>query len=197
MSFSSGPLLQIFSILQDRKLTSSKQVNVELSKVISLLLRDFVSSWFQGLSPDQELYHEIISALSSIIQEAERRLSRVDWVGWVTQDVPTVLTNHIRDFRSCCKKMGTAYAGGKSFDELFYGLQPHAALESEESEKEYLRRVSEILLEALLPDHELQSDAIKMLIREVLCNNVLLNLIEVLSEPDWLNETILLVSILK
>ena len=105
-------LAAIFTLLQDHKLTSSNLVNQELSKIFALLLRDFVSSWFKSVSQDQELYIEIIKAISSMVQEIERRCFRIDWVSLLTQDLPSILSNHIKDHRSCCKKMGTAYSGG-------------------------------------------------------------------------------------
>lgn len=135
-------LESIFGLLHEQELTSSKSANQELCKIISLLMRDFIASWFSNLTQDQELYLELIKVISYLIQEFERRCCRVDWVTLLTQDLPSILTNHLRDHRTCCKKMGTAYAGGRGFEEIFYGLQSHVALKSEEAEKEYMRRVS-------------------------------------------------------
>ncbi|KAJ3276815.1 hypothetical protein HDV01_002869 [Terramyces sp. JEL0728] len=172
-------------------MTSSEKVNKELSRIIALLLNDFVSNWYSTLSDDMEFYKEIIQTISVLIQEIERRLSRVDWVELISFDLPKVLTNHIKDYKNCCNKLGTAYAGGKSFEELFFGIQPHTALSSGESEVEYMQKVSDILLDILLPESEVNSDSVRILVKEILCNNVLLLLIDVLSDPDWLNEKIL------
>jgi hypothetical protein len=105
-----------------------------------------------------------------------------------------VLQNHIQDYKSCTSKIGTAYAGGQSFQELFYGMQPHIALQSAESEKEYCRRVGELLVDALLPEHVLQSEGVRLLIRELISNTVILSTIESLADPDFLNELLLKVS---
>lgn len=180
----------IFDIIQSNKLSSSDQVNEELSNLISLLLRDFVTSWFALLSPDKDLYRELIHAMSSIIQEIEKRLKDVDWVVLISQDLPNILKNHISDYKSCKDRMGTAYAGEKTFEELFFGLQSHVALQGDGSEQMYMRRVAEVIVESLLPASELQSDAIRTLVREILCNNVLLVISQELTDPDWLNETV-------
>ena len=184
-------LAAIFTLLQDHKLTTSNSVNQELSKIVALLLRDCIFSWFKSISQDQEIYVEIIKVISNMIQEIERRCFRVDWVSLITQDLPSILSNHIKDHRNCCKKIGTAYAGGKTFEQLFYGLQPHIALSSDESEREYVKRVSEILLDAIIPESEIQSDAIRILLNEITCNSVLYTSLDQLSEPDFLNEIIL------
>jgi hypothetical protein len=184
-------LQEIYFLIQNYKLTSSSIVNAELSKVVALLLRDFVSSWYSNLSHDKEFYIELIQTIAYLTQEIERRLERVDWVGLLTFDFPTVLKCHIKDYRTCCSKAGTAYAGGSTIEELFYGCQPHVALQGGDSEMEYMRKVSEILLDTLIPEQELQSDSIRLLIREILCNNVLLMLVDLLSEPVYLNELFL------
>lgn len=46
-------------------------------------------------------------------------------------------------------------------------------------------------MDALLPETEIQSDAIKLLVCEILCNSVLLNMVDSLSDPDHLNELLL------
>jgi hypothetical protein len=184
-----GP--NIYDLLQAQRLTTSTKVNQELSRVISLMLRDFISTWYATLTADKDLYSEMIQTIAQLLQELERRLIRVEWVGLLTHDLPKVLKSHIQDYKVCCAKVGTSYAGGQSFEELFFGMQPHVALQSSENEKEYMRRVSEIVVDALIPEHELQSDGVRLLLRELVCNNVLLMLVEVLSEPDFINEMVL------
>lgn len=184
-------LQDIYFIIQSYKPTSSKKVNSELSKIIALLLRDFIHSWYSNLSQDKEFYSELMQTVTYLTQEIERRLFRVDWVGLMTFDLPLVLKQHIRDFRACCSKLGTAYAGGKNLEELFYGCQPHIALKDTNSEVEYMRKVSELLVDTLIPEHELQSESARILVRELVCNNVLMMMLDLLSEPVYLNELLL------
>ena len=54
-----------------------------------------------------------------------------------------------------------------------------------------MRRVSVILLDAIIPESEIQSDAIRILLCEIISNNVFYSIIDQLSDPDFLNETIL------
>lgn len=115
---------------------------------------------------------------------------KVDWVMLLTQDIPLVLSNHIKEHRACTAKIGTAYAGGQTLAELFYGSQPHVALASDESQQNYLRRISEIIL-TLLPNPESQSESIRLLVTEILTNAVLMPLVDSLSDPDVLNQKIM------
>ena len=112
----------IFQTLQQQKLSSSEIVNEELSKIIALILWDYIGNWYSTFSNDRELYSEVGQALALLIQEIERRLNRVDLVALLTNDLPKILMTHIKDYRTCCSKAGTAYAGSQSFEELFYGF---------------------------------------------------------------------------
>jgi hypothetical protein len=79
-SFSSASLNRIFRLFTPQQLSSSAIVSAELSKIITLLLRDYISIWFNPLSSDEHFYAEIVQALTHIIQELEHRLSKIDWV---------------------------------------------------------------------------------------------------------------------
>ncbi|KAJ2999660.1 hypothetical protein HDV02_002133 [Globomyces sp. JEL0801] len=166
-------LQSILNIVKQHKLTSSDTVNEELSKVIALLLNEYIASWYSLISPDEELYKVLVKSITTLLTQIERKLSRVEYVELLGYHLPIVLSNHIRDHRNCCSKVGTTYSGGKSFDQLFYGAQPHVALQSPEAEAEYMRRVSQILLDAMLPELDLQSDTVRLLFREIVCNNAL------------------------
>ncbi|KAI8911787.1 PXA domain-containing protein [Gorgonomyces haynaldii] len=190
-TFSNASLNRIFAHLRPQQLSSSTVVDEQLSKIITLLLRDYVSSWYEQISMDDDLFAEVSVVFGHIVAEIEHRLSKVDWVFLMTRDVPQILTQHIREFRSCEAKVGTAYAGGKSLEELFHGAQPHIALTDTETEQEYLRRVSDIIMDTLLPAHEFSSDTFKLLIREILTHSVLAMIVDYFSDPDYLNELIL------
>ncbi|KAI7889997.1 PXA domain-containing protein [Mucor mucedo] len=75
-------------------------------------------------------------------------------------------------------------SGCDSLSQLFHGMQPHFALQPiENREQEYLRLLTESLLKALLKPEDYQSDCVRHLVREILSNLVLFNLIESLADP--------------
>jgi PXA domain len=148
-SSSTANLNRIFQHIKPQQLTSSELIDAELSKIITLILRDYISSWFSHLSIDDDFYAEIVKTLGQIVAEIEHRLRKIDWVMLLSQEFPNTVLNHLREHRQCSVKFGTAYAGGKSFQELFDGCQPHIALSSVEAEKEYLRRVTEIIIDTM------------------------------------------------
>ncbi|KAJ3041768.1 hypothetical protein HDV00_008658 [Rhizophlyctis rosea] len=185
-------LQQTFHTVRPKTFTSSEVVDAELHKVLLLLLRDYISSWYAAISTDDEFIAEIVALLHHVIRELEARLQRVDWVSLFCRDVPEILRRHLHDYRHCKEKLDTAYAGSvRSIESLFAGSQPHFALKSPETEAEYLRRVVEILMDVLMPREELKSDVVKFLLREILTNAVFVSTVDKFCDPDYINQTIL------
>eukprot|EP00842_Homolaphlyctis_polyrhiza_P002270 jgi/Hompol1/3043/HPOL_003093-RA len=133
----------------------------------------------------------VVQALAHATAEFERRLRRVDFIAFAAQDIPAALSRHLRDVRLCVERLGSAYAGGRSLPLLFHGLQPHVALDAPLAEIEYLRRISDILLACLLPESELKCESLRYLLREIVATRVLGMLVDVLSDPDYLNQLLL------
>ncbi|KAJ1342221.1 hypothetical protein BSLG_003144 [Batrachochytrium salamandrivorans] len=186
-SFSAAILNKIFTQVHPHQFTSSPLIDAEIQKLVTLLLRDYVASWFSVISDNDDFVTELIRTIAHVIRECERRLNRVDFIVLATRDLPEILKRHIYDYRHCCEKLGTSYGGGRTLDELFHGCQPHIALNDSASETEYLRGVADILLGMLLPETEHQNESVRYLLREILTNNVLAMLIDILADPDYLN----------
>ena len=111
----------------------------------------------------------------------------------MTKDIPEAIRVHLVDFKRCKERVNTCLGGSQSIQELFHGVQPHKALHSIDSEHEYMRKISEILIELLLParERELDSEIIRFLLREILSETVLVSLVEKLSDPDTIHQIIL------
>ena len=56
---------------------------------------------------------------------------------------------------------------------------------------EYLAAISEILLFLMIPDNEFNSKPFSFLIREVIANGMIKPMIEQLTDPDYVNQTII------
>lgn len=63
--------------------------------------------------------------------------------------------------------------------------------EDPDVEKEYLSELVQILLYLLLPDEDFQCKSLRILLREIICNVVILPVIELLSDPDYINQMII------
>ncbi|KAJ3217643.1 myocyte enhancer factor [Clydaea vesicula] len=169
--------------------TSSLLIDKELNATITNLIKDYINTWYFDISQDLEFQKELLSLTASIVGRLETRLRAFDWTTFCYIQLPSIFRQHIQDYRNCKKKVGTVYSGLKNISEMFHGCQPHFALENEENQREYLRNLSEFLIETFLPVEE-SGEMVKYLLREILTNVVLINLVEKLSDPDYLNQLI-------
>ncbi|KAL3282364.1 hypothetical protein HHI36_005550 [Cryptolaemus montrouzieri] len=88
----------------------------------------------------------------------------------------------------------------KTLEEIFFDLEMvmegnlicrDGVCENPNLEKEYLTELAQILLYILLPDEDFQCRPLRFLLREIVCNVVFLPLITMLSDPDYVNQTII------
>ncbi|KAI9486805.1 MAG: PXA domain-containing protein [Benjaminiella poitrasii] len=110
---------------------------------------------------------------------------QVDWTELILLDIPKVLSIHYHDYRKAKRRLHMDHGSGcNSLSELFHGMQPHFALQPiENREKDYLAALAESILKILLRPKDYNSDCVRHLIREIISNLVLYNLIEVLADP--------------
>lgn len=110
---------------------------------------------------------------------------QVDWTELILLDLPKLLSIHYHDYRQAKRRMYMDHgSGSSSLVDLFHGMQPHFALQPVENrEKEYLAALTESLLKILLQPKDYNSDCVRHLVREILSNLVLANLIESLADP--------------
>ncbi|KAG0745843.1 hypothetical protein G6F57_007020 [Rhizopus arrhizus] len=167
-------------------ITNSKAVDLELYTYFAFLIRDFIHPWYRLITTDQDLTTEIMKILILVVQKLEKRLRyEVDWTELILIDIPKLLTLHYHDYREAKIRIHMNHgSGSNSVAELFHGMQPHYALEPiEHREFEYLRLMTEAILRILLESKDYESSCVRQLVREILSNLVLFNLIESLADP--------------
>ncbi|KAI8887706.1 hypothetical protein K501DRAFT_241795 [Backusella circina FSU 941] len=167
-------------------ITKSKSIDLELYTYFALLIRDFIHPWYRLVTNDQDACDEILSILTVLVQRLEKRLTdEVDWTELILIDLPKLLTLHYKDYRQAKHRLFMNHASGSaSLGELFHGMQPHFALQPvEHREQEYLRLLTEAILKVLLDPKDCSSDCVRHLVREIVSNLVLYNLVEVLADP--------------
>ncbi len=113
MTSQSASLNRIFAIVRQLPLCSHEQVNRELGRIVTLVLRDTLSCWFAAVSRDDQVYAECVRVVARAVAEVGRRAARLDWVALLSRDVPEALCVHLLDHRACAAKLGTAYGGGR------------------------------------------------------------------------------------
>ncbi|KAI8390819.1 PXA domain-containing protein [Radiomyces spectabilis] len=167
-------------------ITGSPAIDLELYTYFALLIRDFINPWYRLVTNDQDLCTEIVSLLTLVVQRIQKRMcDDIDWTELLLISVPKLLTLHYQDYRQAKSRLHMDHASGSaSLGELFHGMQPHFALQPvPNQEAEYLRLLTASILKVLLDPKDYESDAVRHLMREILSNVVLANLIESLADP--------------
>ncbi|KAJ2494123.1 hypothetical protein GGI11_008985, partial [Coemansia sp. RSA 2049] len=171
----------------------SAKVDASVSRLVSLVLRDFVQDWYEKITDDTEFAADVSAQIALVTRELERRCRAVDWVRFVLFELPEIIHLHVRDSQQCTARLGTVYAGGgTSIEAMFQSMQPHVALaRAANSELSYLRHLAKDLLLVLLPPEAQTDEAVNHLLREIVACAVLRNSVDAIADPNTLNEAII------
>ncbi|XP_078677048.1 sorting nexin-25-like [Branchiostoma floridae x Branchiostoma belcheri] len=161
----------------------SRNVDQALQEVFDLVLRDYVVIWFEDLCQSQERFKELLMEdIWCVIGNSKIRLANLDTVKLLTCDVVNKLCTHFQDLSLSEVKPGLDLSAP-------FLLQSY--LQSEEREVSFLRQCSEVLLICLLPAKHARCNSVRYLLREVLACQVFKQVIDLLCDPDYINQTLL------
>lgn len=179
-------------------------VSEGIDELLSLITRDFISSWYRNISPSPVFANEIDRVIRSAIGNLRDRLLAEDLVSLIVSRISPILTSHFREFdiaerlvrgrnlsRNVTESEELDLAIARKYREG--RLHPAAALSLSDQrvvEQEYLRKITVGLLPQLFPQGVLNSRIVSVLIREILACGVLSPLISLLSEPDTWNQLV-------
>lgn len=171
------------------------ELNDEVHDLIALALRAFVNTWWSKLTRyDKELLPQITAIVTHAIHALERRLLDADLSLLVFGDIPALVTQHYRDHRQAASKASTSYAtgGALSLPQLFHQLQPHMAISPDGSiDEEYYRQAFDHILRECLPAEDYAPEVERFIVREILLKVVVKDVIPLISQPWFLQKTIL------
>jgi len=174
---------------------ATPDLNAELYDFIALALRAFVVPWWSKISRyDKEFLPHINRVLTTVIRVLEARLLAADLPLLLFHHVPTIFTQHYRDYRNVTAKLSTSYASGRaaSLPQLFHQLQPHIAVSSDgRIDTEYFRQLLDLILKVCLSEEDYQPDAERFIIREVIIKLVVNDVVPKVTQPWFIERTIL------
>lgn len=177
---------------------TSPLVHKESQKLIQLILRDFVISWFHQISENDELPKEVVRLLEHIALELQTRVQAVDIDALILSLLPL-----LDPYITALNEVGFVNNRGKqSFDVnheyclLLFEKKPHLvhpALKTESSEIEHIQRLVDVFITSAVPSHYKHCDIGVQFIREVLVYRVFHPFVRILCEPDFLLKCIPLI----
>lgn len=76
-------------------LTSSNEVDLQLYGIISVIIKEFVQTWYSKITPDHVFVNEIVQVIAHCTRALEQRLRKVDLEGLLLDEIPGLLEEHL------------------------------------------------------------------------------------------------------
>ncbi|KAJ5587913.1 uncharacterized protein N7459_003678 [Penicillium hispanicum] len=177
-------------------------VSEGIDELLSLITRDFVSSWYHNISPNPAFGNEIDRVVRVALESLRDRLLAEDLISLIVSRIFPILTAHLMEFdvaersvrgrnlnRNVTESDELDLAIAKKFREG--RLHPAVGLSSSDqkaAQQEYLRKIAVGILPQLFPESVLKSRIVSVLVREIISCAVLLPIVTALSDPDTWNQ---------
>ncbi|KAF9567795.1 PhoX domain-containing protein [Agrocybe pediades] len=185
----------------------SKEVSDALNEIISMIIRDFVNSWYQSISSSPSFPIAVSSIIHASLRELQHRAESIDVASLVVKRILPKVTAHIDQFRQ--SEVALRGAGlersltqSEELDLLLAGryaskgVKLHSAVENlsttftRQTEEMHIRQLVDKVLPYVLPPKEANSKALKIVVREIATCSVLFPIMEMVADPDFWNRTI-------
>ncbi|XP_064367116.1 sorting nexin-25 isoform X2 [Dromaius novaehollandiae] len=168
--------------VQSRRVVISHNMDKALKEVFDYSYRDYILSWYGQLSRDEgQLYQLLSEDFWEIAKQLRQRLSHIDVVKVVCNDVVKALLTHFCDLKGASVRQ----------EDPPKPFLLHPCLRSSDEEVRFLQKCSQILVYCLLPSKDVQSVSLRIVLAEILATKVLKPVVELLSDPDYINRMLL------
>ena len=154
--------------------------------LIRNILRDFVISWYENVAIGGDFILETRSLLEEATVSLYDKLSRTS-VSSHTEKLCILLHSHLSAAQTAKILMPKNH---KNFVESYRSLQEKTRT-YENDELDYLRNVIDLLLYKLVAPTTLGCNTGRFILREILAFKLLLPLVDTISDPDFVNTSII------
>ncbi|VDK45957.1 unnamed protein product [Anisakis simplex] len=186
---------------QEHSMAQSPILDPILEQILGYVMRDFVDCWYGTITPDQLFKESLKRSIRRTIAAFSQCIRKVDFVPLLTQHIVDDFASHLRLYRKAKEHAQSVSGVNYTNDELetkFFDLE----LEMEKCycrdlvsttpqyENAYLHDVIDILLYLLMPNEDFRSRPLRFLIREITVRRIVLPVLDMFSDPDYINHII-------
>ncbi|KAM6158644.1 sorting nexin-19 [Rhynchocyon petersi] len=169
---------------------AERELEQEISRTIQMIIRDFVSSWYHLVSQEPTFEEEVEAAMKGSVQELRKRMGMVDSHAFA-QRVLTLCGCHLQSYiqakAATAGKRSASPEPSQLWDAYCQSSAPHPAVQSPSDEVSYTRGIVDVVLKGLVPKPHLETRTGCHVVVELITCNVILPLINKLSDPDWIH----------
>ncbi len=180
------------------KVQASKPCHREAQKIIQLVMRDFIHSWYGNVTSDLEFPDDIQKLLEHVALETNIRMQKID-LEEIIGEIATLVIPYLEAVNDSGVR---SYNNIEVFDvnsetclRAFEcsDVVSHRALNSRELELKYHRQALDALIQCAFPDKYQHCDLECTFVRELLLKNIIEPLFDLLCDPHFLISSIPLI----
>lgn len=178
-------------------------VSTAIDQLIEYVLRDFVLSWFNGVSPDPAFPNQVDATIRQALILLVERMRDVEWSDLLVTKMMPIITDHFRNFVAAEtavreRSMGQDLTDNKEFQFAVAGQYCHGRLHPSIALKHYryvdyrkswLRNHVGRFLPSLLGTSA-SSAVVSHLARDIISCSVLFPVLSMFSDSDFWNQMI-------
>ncbi|KAG0651821.1 hypothetical protein D0Z07_1312 [Hyphodiscus hymeniophilus] len=166
-------------------LTSSNEVDLQLYAFISIIIREFVHTWYTKITPDHVFVEEVVKIIAHCTRALEQRLRKVDLESVLFDELPDLLDVHVQAYRASQYPLHPPPFESDP-RQIYHSLWPFPALspvpdstvqyavqEQVENEAAYRQLLVQGVLAVLLPTEDLENDCLTALVGQIFSEMIL------------------------
>lgn len=185
------PELNILAFQPWNGLDIPETVDKSLGRLLDLVFKEFIYSWFKDLSEDEEFVDELRTNIRFIAAVLLRRAKKIDIPELLVGKVAQAALSHLDAYLQTKKRVPVGTDLQHATLE-YLGPNLHVVMQSRKMELEYLRRLVESLFPYILQPNSLHSWCMCSLVREVGAGSLLQLAMDTVADPDIVNNMILI-----
>ncbi|GFR95029.1 sorting nexin-13 [Elysia marginata] len=184
----------------DKRMTGASVIDDVLKEVLEFVVRDYIKTWYRQLSDHDNFLMDIWQCAQKVVITFSSRSKDVNWMPYFTQRLVDDFASHIRLYKRASERVVLAKNedNAEELEDVFFDLE--VDMENDmcrdlvctdpDVERQYLQDLSEVLLFLLLPPEDFHNKPFRYIVREVLVNGIFLPTVDLLSDPDYINQYI-------
>jgi len=179
-------------------------ISDSFGSLVDLIIDNFVATWYKSVSVDPAFINHVNKTIRCVLENIRDRVLNVDSVELVVAKIVPLLTNHLSDFSAAekavrGKHLNKSLTESEELDLAIAGkyrdgkLHPAASLAFSDpklAQQDHLRALVKKILPLVIPENELKSSAVGILVREIVACAVLFPILVMVSDPDTWNQLI-------
>jgi len=190
-------------------IASSATISGSLNQVITLIVRDFVLTWYKPISTSPSFPGAVSQTIHAALGNILDRLTQLDLPSLVVKRIVPKITAHIDQFRQSEMAvrgaglerhltqsdeldmlLASRYAAQEATGRLHPAVANLSSMVTKQTEEVHLRSIVDTILPLIMPEKEAKSRAVHIVAREIVSCIVLVEVMELLSDPDIWNRAI-------